>query len=395
MPTYSFKASDSCGNIMKGVAFYDNKRSLLLSLSQSNLHLLKTRITFNTKKVTSQELSETFLFLEQMDAAGVPLLDSLQQVLGCSRNASLSYGILDMFQQVKNGNSLSASMQRHPRIFPPICSRIVMVCERTGHLHQGFAKLAEHFSWENARKLQIKKAVRYPLILSAAVCAVFLILMTYMMPQVQHFIESLNSQLPLSTRLLLNFSHWVQLLLPYFSIFLAVILFALYLLRKFSLRAKRKLEHAILKLPLIGPQIQSLAIIKFIHIFHVSFSCHLDILECLKLAVHSAGNSFIQGEFARIPILIDSGVNISKAFEQCKLMPESIAKMLAVGEVTGNLASLLNSIEQYLERDNKNKFEEFIAYIEPFMVLLLGAIILWIVVGVFFPIYDHLATVES
>ncbi len=395
---YSFRAADVNGKIISGSTIAIDKTALYHKLQEQNYFLISSRAKFNLvlkwrSQITTQELLDFCLHMQYMDQAGVPLLDALKDAKGASEK--LKPVMDDMIAHIKGGKMLSETMATYPHIFPELFCQIIYLSEQSGQLADGFKKLYEHLSWQDQNKRQLTKSFQYPALVFALICVVIWMMSSIVVPQMHELIKISGTEVPYSSRLLLSINQSLMEWAPRFIILTASALLFLLGLRLLSSQHRNWQDLYILKIPLIGGLLQKLDLAMYLHFFHVCLSSHVDLLESLEYSKKAVKNSWLQERLNTCAKLVRDGTPLSKAMGDVGIFDASTIRMLQVGEVTGQLIALLAVLETYQLRDLKRQMEKFITYLQPILLGVIGLLFIWIVLGIFYPMYDQLLVIEG
>ncbi len=339
-------------------------------------------------KIKTRDLIQFFMHLEQLQAAGVPMLDSLADVRDSSENQTMKDIMTDVSRNVSDGSSLSESLANYPKVFTSLYVSLIKAGEDTGDLEKSYTQLIKYLKWVDDMQTKVKKATRYPMILMAVVFLTVTIMMKVVVPEIIGFIINLGQELPFYTVALVMTSNffteywWVVLFGPIVLIFLYKIL------RKNSEDFAFHMDSLFLRLPIAGPIIRKVAIARYAQTFGSLFSSGIDVINCLKSAQKTVTNLALMEALDTVQGRVQAGAPLSQAFGASGEFPTLVTRMIKIGEESGNLTPVLNQVSDFYTRDVDEAVSGLITMIEPMLTALLGIIILWIAVAVFGPIYS-------
>lgn len=398
---YIYRAVDQFGQVTKGSAFASSPTNLYFHLQEQKLSLLNCRSTaglslsslFKRSKVQTQDLLDFCLHMQYMDQAGVSILDALQDAKSSLSN--LTAVLEDLILRIKNGAHLSGAMIYHETVFPPLFRHIIELSERSGCLSDGFKKLHNHLSWSDQNRKQLGKSLRYPALVFSLICFVIWLMMSLVVPQMKDLILLSGTELPSSSRYLINISTGIATWTPValgLIIFIAIILICARLIAS-SQRLQQ--DRWLLKIPYIGPLWQKRDLALYLHFFSVCLSAGIDLLDCLDHSVHAVSNMWLRHKLKLLQIKIREGAALSEAFRCAAVFDSSTIRFIQIGERTGQLSPLLATLESYHMNDLKRQLDKFLAYLQPTLLAVIGLMLIWIVLGIFYPMYDHLLIMEG
>lgn len=375
-----------------------NEVDLYNQLKQANLELVdcnklgKRSISgVSLKKVTTRDLIQMFVHLDQLQSAGVPLLESLEDLRNSADNDKLRNIIADMYKNVAEGLSLSESMQRHPKVFTNIYISLVNAGEETGDLSTSFKEIVKYAKWTDELTRNIKKAVRYPIIVTVFVFVALIVMMRWVVPQVVGFLQSMDQELPMVTIALIATSDFV---VNYFwQIILTPI--AMSIIIKIMLKKSKSFAFAfdvmVLNLPFFGPVTRKINIARFAQTFGVLFTAGIDVLRCLTAGRNTVSNLAIQQSLENVETQVRDGKTLSQGLEMSGEFPSLVVRMVKIGEESGRMREVLDQVSKFYNNDVNESIQGMIAMIEPMLTLVMGGMIIWIAAAIFGPIYSNLA----
>ena len=400
MEFYQYKAIDEQGRIHNGQVDAVNIADLEMRLRKLGLDLVNYKeVKSNAQRVTGSGVKRrdliTFCFhLEQTSRAGVPILDSLQDLRDSADNPRLAEVVNAMIEAIEGGKTLSEAMMDFEVVFGNIFTNLVKAGEQSGEISQVFEKLGENLKWQDEQAAQTKKLLMYPAFVGTVVGAVVFFLMTYLVPELLKFVKTMGQELPAHTKALIVVSNifvnywYILLLLP------IVIILGVYIGIKVSPRFHLMYDELKLKVPVIGPILKKIILTRLSSFFAIMYASGITIIECIRTGEEIAGNKSVELAMRQVGQQIADGMTLSDSFESTKLFPPLVLRMIRVGENTGALQDALLNISYFYSRDIKESIERLQAMIEPGMTMILGSIIAWVMFSVLGPIYDLITKVK-
>lgn len=390
---------------MRGVVSAANEVDLYNQLKSSGMELVSCSLvqkesglggaSFLRSKIKTRDLIQFFMHLEQLQAAGVPMLDSLADVRDSADNQTLKDIMTDVHRSVSDGASLSESLNNYPKVFHNLYISLIKVGEDTGDLEKSYTQLIKYLKWVDDMQTKIKKATRYPTILLVVVILTITIMMGVVVPQIVGFIKNLGQDLPFYTTALVATSEffqtywWVVLGTPF------VLYFIYKVVRKNSEGFAYHMDSLFLRLPIAGPIIRKVSIARYAQTFGSLFSSGIDVINCLKAAQKTVSNLALVEALETVQARVQVGAPLSQAFNSSGEFPTLVIRMIKIGEESGNLTPVLMQVSEFYTKDVDEAVQGLITMIEPMLTALLGVIILWIAVGVFGPIYGSFANIQT
>ncbi|MCB9979145.1 MAG: type II secretion system F family protein [Rhodospirillales bacterium] len=407
MEKYKYKAINRKGRTVRGVIGAASEADLYSQLQVAGLELVQCRqmgggssgvSTLLRKKIKIRDLIQLFMHMEQMQSAGVPMLDALADIRDSTDNTMLRDMMSEIHRDVSEGSSLSEAMLKHPKVFKPLYISLVASGEETGNLTVAYLNLVKFLKWVDLMQSKVRKATRYPMIVTVVVILTITIMMGYVVPQIVGFIKNLDQELPFYTTSLMATSdffanplfHLFDVPVPGGAIVLATpvaLYFIVKYLKKVSEAFAYRVDALFLKLPIMGPLIRKINVARFCQTFAALFSSGIDVLNALRSARNTVGNLALSDALEQVQVRVRSGEPLSAAFNASGEFPSMVVRMIRVGEESGNLTVVLEQVAEFYTNDVDEAVQGLITMIEPLLTAVLGIMILWIAVAVFGPIY--------
>lgn len=397
MPKFSYKAINQKGRPVRGVVTAANESELFARLAESQLSLLDCKEMnekagklqqIMAKKVKTRDLIQMFVHLEQLQKAGVPLLDSLADIRDSAESTRLRDIMGDIYSEVSAGSSFSNAIAKHPTTFPSIYISLINAGEETGNLTHSFVQVIKHLKWSDAMQTKVKKATRYPKILGVVVIGVIYLMMGYVVPEVTGFLKNIGQTLPPITLALIATSQFFSEDFGYIIGGIIFVIVFLRLGRQLSEPFRYHTDYVALRMPVMGQLIRKISLSQFCSTFGVLFNSGLEILKCLDAAKQTSSNLVITEALEGVKAKVAEGSGISQALNASGEFPSLVVRMVKIGEESGNLTGVLDQVSEFYDKDVNEAVDAMIQMIEPAMTVILGGMLLWIAAAVFGPVYD-------
>lgn len=396
MKRYKYKAINSTGHPVRGMISAASEGDLYNQLSESGLELVsctevggtKKALSIGRQKVTLRDLIQFFVQLDQLQSAGVPLLDSLEDVRDSSENPTLRDVVAEIYRDVRDGVSFSEAMSRHPSVFNNLHISLVAAGEETGDLTSVYKQLVVYLDWTDVMQAKIRKATAQPKIAGAAVVLMMVIMLGYVVPQIVGFIANLDQELPFYTIALMATSDFFQDYW-YYLVFVPIGFFiGIKVLCNLSSAFAYMVDYIILNMPLFGDLVRKASVARYMQTFGALYSSGIDIISGLKSARQTVTNKVLLQGLDMVEASVQAGSSLSESFEMSGEFPSLVVRMVRVGEGSGNLTPVLNKVSDFYTKDVDEAVEGLIGLIQPTLTAVMGGLILWIAVSVFGPIYS-------
>ena len=400
MPQYAYRAINTNGRQLRGALAATSELDLQQALGAVGLELIDCRLTAKRRagsarggRLGARDLVQFCVHLEQLQRAGVPLLESLADVRDFADSGRLRDLTAEIRRDVSEGQPLSVAFGRHPHVFGNVFTALIAAGEETGKLADSFHELARHLRWNAAMMAKVRKATRYPAVVGCVVTGVTVFMLAGVVPQVVDFLAANNAQLPVWTVALIATSAFVQEFWPLLLALPPAAFVAIRILVKRSPGFAFRFDGVLLGLPVAGQVVRKLALARFAQIFAVMFQSGIDILTCLAAGQRVIGNRVLGEALALAGRQVQAGSSLSAALTATGEFPTRITRMVKIGEDTGNLAETLGQVAEIYDRDVDAAIEVMIGLLEPGLTAVLGLVMAWIALAVFGPIYDNLGQI--
>ena len=328
--------------------------------------------------------------ISTMMRAGLPIVEAMILVSTQTKNANLKRVNNDMISRLNGGASLSQSFRAHTRYFDNVYLNMVEAGELSGRLDTFLDRLTEMLEKQQTIKAGIKSALFYPITLVVITVTISYFMLTNVVPTFQEMFEGLGATLPAPTQAIVDASNWIQKGENVGRVVASV--FFAFLANKFLtkyVRIYRKIKSIIaLRLPLVGDIITKSTVARMSLLLANLLAAGVSIVEALKVCSTVSTNVLFVEAMDRIQGRIISGAPLSKLFADEKVFPIALSQLMAVGERTGNMDEMLESIAKYYEEEFQAVVDGLSTVIEPLMIVFVGAMIGAMVVALYLPIFS-------
>jgi len=400
---YKYRAINNKGRPIRGVIAAANEVDLYNQLHSAGLELIqcaplnKDKGLFSgmiKKKVKVRDLIQLFMHLEQMQGAGVPLLEALNDIRDSTEHDGLRDMMSEVHRDVSEGSALSEALALHPKVFKNLYVSLVGAGEETGDMTSAYRQLIKYLKWVDQMQAKVRKATRYPIILLFAVVATVGIMMTMVVPQIVGFIRYLDQELPIYTTSLIATSDFFVAYWWAIGIVIVAIPVIIFALRRSSKDMAYRIDMMMLSLWIAGPLIRKISIARFAQTFGALYASGIEILKALESSRRTVNNLALSEALMGVIEQVQTGSPLSEAFNASGEFPSMVVRMLKVGEESGNLTVVLDQVSEFYTNDVDEAIQGLIAMIEPLLTVILGGMILWIAVAVFGPIYSSFENMD-
>jgi len=346
-----------------------------------------TSISFVRFSVKEQTLfAKRLSFLVK---AGVPLIECLHLIRKQTKSKAKKKVYDSVINDIANGQFLATSLGKFRKIFGDFTINLIRVGETSGILSQNLNYLADELAKKHALKRKVIGAMVYPVFITVATLGVTGLLTVFIFPKIMPIFISLHVQLPLTTRVLLAVSnylqHWGILTIVLVILFIAAFLFV----RSRIERIRYWSDYLLLKLPLAGSIARSYNMANFCRTFGLLLKSGIHVREAMTITAQTTPNLVYKQAYMRLVASVTKGEQISRGLEkERKLFPDMLTYMIAIGESTGNLTATLVYLSDMYESEVEEHTKSLSSTIEPVLMIVMGLLVGLIAVSVITPIYD-------
>ncbi len=395
MAKFSWEGKNRNGTVVTGEMEAPNEAFVLAQLRRQQVEPTKVRskakdigfnFSFGAGKVTQKELAIFTRQFATMIDAGLPLVQCLEILGNQQENVAFKKIVLRVKEDVEGGSTFADALGKHPRFFDELFVNLVAAGEVGGILDTILSRLAAYI--EKAMKLQkkIKSAMVYPSTIVAIALIVTLVLLLKVIPIFAAMFKDFGADLPGPTVFVMALSSYAQ---KYFLVavgFVVAIIFALKWYYKQE-SGRRNIDGLLLKMPVVGSLLQRIAVARFSRTLGTMVSSGVPILEGMDIVAKSAGNKVIEEAIAKARISISEGKTIADPLAEAKVFPSMVTQMVAVGEATGALDTMLNKIADFYDEEVDTAVDSLTALLEPILMVFLGVLIGGLVIAMYLPIF--------
>lgn len=398
MPEYNYKANDKDGQLIEGrvdapdentaVMVLHNRGYVVISLEAAKKDLLSTDID---SLLSRPNIKDVVVFTRQLATlvdADMPISESLRTLAQQTEKPAFRKALTEVSDAVEAGSSLSAALAQHPKLFTSFYIKLVQSGEVSGKLHDSLLYLADYLERGRDINSKIRGALAYPAFVVFALVVVTLIMVIYVLPQLLSIFEESGVQdLPLTTRILIWVTDFINKYLYFLTAGLGVIIYTLYSYLR-TPAGKEWFDNLKVNFPSLGSVIRNLYLARLSESLSTLIKAGIPILDGLQITSELVGNENYKKIVLEAEENVRGGGSISEVFEKYPEMPPLFTSMVAIGEKTGKLDYMLSHISTYYKAESDNAINSISQLIEPILVLVLGVAVAILVSSILLPIYN-------
>ncbi|MDQ1712512.1 MAG: type pilus assembly protein PilC [Frankiaceae bacterium] len=397
--TYAYKVRDRAGKVVSGTLEADSATAVAtklkgmgyapVSIDEANKGGLSTDLKIpgmGAKKVKLKDLAIMARQFATMINSGLSLLRALNILAEQTDNSELARVLGEVRNDVETGNALSSAFAKHPKVFPPLMVNMTKAGEVGGFLDSVMVQIAENYESEVKLRGKVKAAMTYPVVVFILAILMCFVMLIFIVPVFAKMFKDLGSTLPAPTRLLVFVSNQLRLFLPVLVI--GMIAGAVAWKRtKHTDRVRNVVDPFKLKVPVFGKLFQKIALSRFARNLGTMMKSGVPILQSLDIVADTTGNVVLARAIRDVQESVRTGEALAKPLEAHPVFPPMVVQMMAVGEDTGALDTMLMKIAEFYDQEVEATTESLTALIEPLMIAFLGGMVGSMIVALYMPIF--------
>jgi len=391
---YVWQGTDKNGNKKKGEIQGGSQSLVKAQLRKLGINPQKVKRKpkelFGTRKqkITPADIAVFTRQLATMMKSGIPLVQSFEIVGESLENPSMRELVLQIRDDVAAGNNFADTIRKHPRYFDDLFCNLVDAGEQSGALETMLDRLATYKEKSEALKAKIKKAMNYPIAVVVVALVVTGILLIKVVPQFAETFSSFGAELPAFTQFVLNLSdiaiaHWWKVLIA-----LGIGGFIFKEMKVRSQGFRNALDKLSLKLPIVGPIMNSSCYARFTRTLATTFAAGVPLVDALDSVAGATGNVVYSTATKKIKDDVTTGQQLNFAIKQTTLFPVMVTQMVGIGEESGALDSMLDKCAVYYEAEVDNAVDGLTALMEPMIMAVLGILVGGLMIAMYLPIFQ-------
>jgi type IV pilus assembly protein PilC len=399
MPTYVYKGRTRSGESRDGTLDAANREEALAALrrqgvvsptiSEKGKEFALPRIRGGVKQKDIAVFTRQF---SVMIDAGLPLVQCLE-ILATQQPNRVFQSVLNAIRSdVESGATLADAMRKHPKVFDDLYVNMVAAGEAGGILDTILQRLSLYIEKIVKLRAAVRGALIYPVAVMVIAVVVVWVILTFVIPVFADLFTGLGAELPLPTKLTIALSHFLR---RWWWLMIGGIIGSVIGLKQYHKtdKGKRVLDGLMLKMPVLGMLLRKIAVARFCRTLATLTSSGVPILDGLDITAKTAGNSIVEDAIIKVRKAVEEGKTISEPLRETKVFPSMVVQMMAVGEQTGALDTMLGKIADFYEDEVDEATANLLALLEPVMISFLGVVIGGIVVSMYLPMFSLISKI--
>ena len=391
---FVWEGTDKQGRRAKGEIASSNPAIAKAELRKQGINATKVRkkgagLSFSSgKSINSADIS---LFTRQMATmmrAGVPLVQSFEIVADGVDKPKLRDLVLNIRSDVSSGNTFASALRKHPVYFDDLFCNLVDAGEQSGSLETMLDRIASYKEKTESLKAKVRKAMTYPIAVVVVAVIVSGILLIKVVPQFQTVFAGFGAELPAFTLFVIHISEVVQAYWIFFLLAIAGAIAGFTVARRRSKPLRDAIDRTSLKLPVVGNIIEKSAVARFARTLSTTFAAGVPLVDALNSVAGATGNSVFVNAVYKIRDDVSTGQQLNFSMRSTGVFPNMVIQMVAIGEESGALDSMLDKSATYYEEQVDNAVDNLTALMEPMIMSVLGVLIGGLIIAMYLPIFQ-------
>ncbi|GAB5453480.1 MAG: GspF family T2SS innner membrane protein variant XcpS [Halioglobus sp.] len=401
MTAYRYRALNEQGKLVKGVLEGDSERQVRAALRGKSLRPVEVdeanqplggersglRLSQLFSRISAGDLALITRQLATLVDSNLPIDEALQAAAQQSRSGRIKGMLLQVRSRVAEGHTLAYALGEFPQVFNEMYCAMVKAGEHAGYLGPVLEQLADYTEQRQYANQKLNNAMIYPFILVGVAVAVIGLLMAFVVPKLVGIFAHTQKELPLLTQILIASSEFVQ----NYGVWVVVgVVLSVFLFRRLlrNPRRRRRWHQLLLKVPGISGMLTAMDTARFASTLSILMASGVPLLESLRIAGEVLTNLVLREDSAEVAERVQEGGSLHRAMQQSGRFPPMMVHMVASGEASGELESMLSRSAMNQERELEMTLTRSMALLEPLMVVLMGGLVLLIVLAILLPIFD-------
>ncbi len=395
-PSFAYKAIDGAGLPQEGIISGVSESAVMLELKNKGLQVMrldekksgmKLELSIMPKRVKAAELTIMTRQLATMVSSGMTLLRSFYVLEDQVENPKLKDTLSAVREDIESGLTFSDALEKHPKVFGPLYVAMVRAGEAGGVLEESLARTADQLEKDDSLRRQVKGAMTYPAVVLTFAMGVLIALIAFIVPVFVDVFKDFGGELPLITKFTVNLSHLVTG--SWYILLFGTVGFVVGFRKwKKSSWGRPQWDAFRIRIPMnIGKTVQKIALARWSRTFSALYSAGVPIMQAIEVTGTTAGNCEVEKVMDAVVASVKSGGSISTPLREATIFPGMVTQMIAVGEETGNLDTMLSKVADFYEDEVAAAVKAMTSILEPIMIVLVGGIVGFVVIAMYMPMF--------
>lgn len=405
MAEYIYQAIDKNGRTKKGNIEADTMEKAKAAIKSEGMTILKIEeasllnkeITFGglgKKKVKSRDLSVFCKQFKSILHAGISIIQALEMMSTQTNNKTLQEALKNVKDNVQKGETLSGAMKKEGKVFPNIFINMIEAGEASGSLEIALDRMATHFDKDSKLKGMVKKAMMYPIVLLCVTVIIVVIMLVVVLPGFEDTFTNMGGELPAYTQMVMGLS---DSLVDTWYIWLAVIVAVVigYKAYASSESGSRIVAKIKLKIPVFGALAIKTECARFARTLSTLLAAGMPLIEAIEITGRTLDNVLYKDALAEAVKQVQRGMPLSAPLKASGLFPPMVLHMLAIGEESGDVESMLLNVAEYYDEEVEITTQQATSLMEPLIIVIMAVVVVAVIAAIYAPILGMYGLAEG
>ena len=390
---FAWEGTDKKGKKIKGESNAANPAMVKADLRRQGIRPIKVRkksaifTSMKKRQILPKDISVFTRQLSTMMGAGVPLVQSFEIIGRGHENPSMQELIMAIKADVESGGTLADTLRKHPLYFDELVCNLVAAGEQAGILEGLLDKIATYKEKTESMKAKIKKALTYPVAVVIVAFIVTAILLIFVVPTFEELFNGFGAELPSFTQMVIGLSEWMQANWWVVILGVAATVYGFGQGKKRSPKFAHTLDRLVLKAPIFGEIVTKAIIARFARTMSTMFAAGVPLVEAMESVAGAAGNQLYKEGILDMRDNVATGQQLQLSMQQTGLFPNMVVQMVAIGEESGSLDSMLAKVADFYEEEVDNAVDNLSSLLEPIIMAILGVLVGGLIIAMYLPIF--------
>ncbi len=398
MAEYTYKALDAQGTSRTGVIDAETEAHAITTLREQGWVPLKVdaprggvfrssiRIPGITDRIKLKDIAIGSRQLATLIDAGLPLMRSLTVLAEQTQNSQLAHTWEKVRDEVQAGSSFSTALAKYPKAFTPLYVAVIRAGEAGGALDQVLLRLADTLEKQVNLRNKVRSAMTYPVMVAIMVFAILVGILLFIVPTFQQLYIDLEGKLPLPTQLLIFASNTTRRFFPFLAVAFIAAAFGL---KRYvgTEKGRRQWDAFKLKVPIFGELFRKVAISRMARTLGTLLRSGVPVLQSLEITRDTTGNAMVADALEDVEDAVRQGESLARPLTKHKVIPPMVVQMLAVGEETGAVDTMLDKVATFYDSEVDAMVDALTSLIEPILIVILGGVVGGILISLYLPMF--------
>ena len=396
MAIFKYRGKNKAGNVFEGERTGRNANEVITALEKEQIQVLsieRKRLKFaipligGRKSVSLKTLAVFNRQLSVMFNAGLPITQAIGILAQQQKDKYFQSVLTEVRKDVEAGANLSNAMRKHPGVFNDLYTSMIQAGEASGNLDTILLRLSAYIEGQSKLIGRVKSAMTYPVVVVSIALVLTGVLLWKVVPVFEDMFTQMGAELPVLTTMVTSASKFFIGNMLWIFLFFAGLIFAFRSYYR-TFKGRRVIDNIKLKIWVFGDVLTKLAVARVTRTLATLLTSGVEIIESLTITAKTSGNAVIEDAVLKSRALVQEGKPLWESWEETKRFPYMVTQMVAVGEQTGSLSTMLGKVADFYDEECDQAVAAITSLMEPLMILVLGGIVGTVVIAMYLPLFD-------